>query len=150
MRRVLALTAAMAAMLALAAPAGATPPSGVNIEVDTDISSPFTASGPAVDDGVVCASGVVEDVFFKASGFQSNTGVNFQIVKEFTCDDGSGDFSVKLQVRLLFDDSPATFNWNVVDGTGAYENLHGTGTGVGLPCDTCFVLDVYDGGLHTH
>lgn len=125
------------------------PPSGVNIEVETDNFSPFTASGPAVDDGVVCASGVVEDVFFKASGFLSNKGVNFQIVKEFTCEDGSGEFSVKLQVRLLSDDSPATFNWNIVGGTEAYENLHGTGTGVGLPF-CCFVLDVYDGGLHTH
>lgn len=148
MRRVLVLTVAMAVMMGLALPASATPPSGVTIEVETDLTSPFTASGPAVTDGVVCESGLVEDVFFKATGFQSNRGVNFQIVKNFACDDNSGDFSVKLQVRLLFDGSPATFNWNVVDGTGAYENLHGTGTGVGLDCATCFVLDVYSGGLH--
>lgn len=145
---ILVLTAAL--MVAMAVPAGATPPSDVQFEVETDFGpSPFTASGPAVNAGLVCASGTVENVFFQASGFQSNSAVNFQIVNRFTCYEAPfGEFFVKLQVRLLLDGSPATFTWNVVDGTGGYEDLHGAGTGAGLPCGTCFVLDVYDGGLH--
>ena len=151
MRRVLILTVAMAVMLALAVPAGATPPSGVQFGVETSLSGggPFVANGPAVDDGVICEMGDVSQVFFKGSGFQSERAVNFQIIDQFTCDDGSGDFLVKLQVRLVFG-VPATFSWTVIGGTGDYSDLHGTGTGVGLPdeCGELCIFDVYDGRLH--
>lgn len=61
MRRVLLLTMTLAVMGALAVPAGATPPTPVYIEV-TSFSgevSPFVNSGPAVDSGLICGSGVV-------------------------------------------------------------------------------------------
>jgi hypothetical protein len=57
-----------------------------------------------------------------------------------------------MQARIDFRKG-TTFNWNVLSGTGDYEDLHAAGSGVGLsgvPCgdpDAC-VLDIYDGGLH--
>lgn len=69
-------------------------------------------------------------------------GFNILIVKRFTCDDGSGAFDVKLQVRI--DQKGDNFNWVILGGTGAYERLHGTGQGVGVypihrPRTTCSI-----------
>ena len=115
------LSGIMAAFLAtLAVPvasAGATPPSDVTIEVDTLFAGTgvFTASGPAVDDGVVCASGDTVDGSSKISG-NGKWGFNIQVVKEFTCDDESGSFLVKLQARVLFD-GPVLFHKEEKDGS---------------------------------
>ena len=150
MRRNIVLTLTIAVMMALAVPAGASPPTGVHIEVETSFGgpSPFVASGQAVDDGLVCAEGMVDDASGKVAGFSPN-GFNFQGVKHFICDDGSGEFFVKLQARIYFSEQPVKFNWNVVGGTGDYEDLHGAGSGVGLPlCGDDCVFDIYDGGLH--
>jgi len=148
--------AALVVVLVLAATGSlvwaATPPLDVEFEVPTTIPDgggpsfgPFTATGPAVDAGIVCASGDTIDVFGKASGFQSQTGVNVQVVKLFTCDDGSGDFLVKLQARI--DNKGDNFNWNILGGTGSYDKLHGTGKGIGLPIAEG-VLDLYTGAAH--
>lgn len=152
MRKLSSLFVIALILLLTAAPAAASsPPLDVDFEVPTVIPEegqtfgPFTATGPAVDAGLICESGSTIDVFFKVSGFQSQTGINFQDIKRFTCDDGSGEFFVKLQVRL--DRKGDNFNWNIVGGTGAYENLHGTGSGIGLPIPDG-VLDLYDGKLH--
>ncbi len=137
MRRVLIVLAALV-MLLLAlpvAPAGATPPSDVEITVPGFV-GPFTATSD-----VICPTGTVADLAGKAAGFQSGQGFNLQIVKEFTCDDLSGSFVLKLQVRIA---DGVRFNWIVVDGTGAYADLHGSGTGFVLLPDT----DVYMGGMH--
>ena len=134
--------------------AAASPPVGVEFEVTTTFPAPpdlfpsfgpFVATGPAVDDGIMCPTGETIDVFGKTSGSQSGRGTNWQVVKRFTCDDGSGDFLVKLQVR---DDWKGTnFNWVIVGGSGDYERLRGTGKGIGLPF-TGGILDLYSGGLH--
>ena len=137
-------------MLVLALPAAATPPSGVNIGVESSTiggPGPFVASGPAVDDGVICDTGTVVDESPKVTGFSPN-GFNFQGIKHFICDDGSGEFFVNLQARIDFRKG-TTFNWNVLSGTGEYEDLHGAGSGVGLDaCGPDCVFDVYDGGMH--
>lgn len=140
-----------ALLVTLALPAiSATPPSEVHIEVETSLLaalSPFVASGPAVDDGLMCTEGMVIDLNGKLAGF-SPTGFNFQGVKHFICDDGSGEFFVNLQARIDFRKG-TTFNWNILSGTEDYEDLHGSGKGVGLSvCGEDCVLDVYDGGVH--
>lgn len=149
---VFAVTAVLVMTLAL--PAGATPPNGVGFEVESSLlgdPGPFAASGPAVDDGLVCSEGIVVDASGKVTG-SSPTGFNFQGIKQFICDDGSGEFFVNLQARIDFRKG-ITFNWNVLGGTGDYERLHGSGSGIGIggvPCgdpDLC-VLDIYEGGLH--
>lgn len=81
--------------------------------------------------------------FVKAAGWQSGSAVNLTVGKDFTCDDGSGTFSAKLQVRIDFAEGVA-FRWVITGGTGAYQNLHGAGSGFVVPVDT----DIYQGGLH--
>jgi hypothetical protein len=156
MRRAFVLVAVAAVMLVALpmVPAGATPPSDVEFVVETEFlpdgttGGPFTASGPAVDDGLMCETGDTIDVFAKASGFQSGRGFNIQVVKLFTCEDGSGDFLVKLQVRI--DQKGDNFTWTILEGTGEYERLHGTGDGIGveLPGNPEGVLDLYSGAIH--
>lgn len=163
MRRLI-LVAAVAALFLVVLPvaaAVAAPPEDVTFEGPAFFDGPdagtgeFTASGPAVDSGMMCPSGALVDVYVKAAPMigQSPRGVNLQIVKEFTCDDGSGTFLVKLQVRIDYLKWP-TFNWVVMDGTGAYEDLKGNGSGFGLrPIFNCDpdpigVFDVYEGKLH--
>lgn len=143
--------AVVAALAVSAASVEATPPSDVEIEVDTLLAGTgtFTATGGAVDDGVVCATGDTLDVFGKFSG-QGLNGFNVQVVKEFSCDDLSGSFLVKLQVKVFFAGPVlSSFNWTVIGGDGAYADLHGRGNGVGLPPNAGFdILDVYTGRLH--
>ena len=153
LRRVLLVVLLQVVILAMALPAGATKPSGVDIVVETSLLSgtgPFVASGPAVDDGLVCAEGETNDVFAKTSGSSKN-GFNVQVIKQFICDDNSGEFFVKLQARIDYRKG-TTFNWTVVgDGTGNYEDLRGSGNPDGLPdCGPDCVLDIYEGGLHNH
>ena len=140
----------VAASVAISSPASATTPTGVDIEVETSLlgaPSPFVASGPAVDDGLVCDSGTVVDASGKVTG-GSPAGFNFQGVKHFTCDDASGEFFVNVRARIDFRKG-TTFNWNVLSGTGDYANLHGAGSGVGLDiCGPDCVFDIYAGGLH--
>lgn len=150
-KRLISATLLAAAMVLPASSAGATPPSDVMFEVPTVIPDdggptfgPFTATGPAVDAGLMCPSGETTDVFGKASG-GTPQGINFQAVKLFECDDGSGAFVVKLQVRL--DRKGDNFQWVVLDGFGAYEQLRGAGDGVGFPLPDG-VFDVYQGEVH--
>jgi hypothetical protein len=154
MRRSFRLAAAAAA-LALVLPLAstqATTPADVSFVVPTTFPpaggptlGPFTASGPAVDAGLVCPAGDTIDVGAMASGFRSRTGVNFHVVKLFTCGDGTGSFLVKLEVRI--DRRGDNFNWVILDGEGAYETLRGTGVGTGTPIPGG-VLDAYDGEVH--
>ena len=146
----LMVSALTAGLLLPAIPASATPPTAVHFDVPTSFGVPsdFTVTGPAVDAGVVCPNGQANDVFQKASGFQSGVGVNFLVVKEFVCADGSGSFTVKLQVRLDFRAGTDNFNWVILGGSDDYVRLHGSGSGVGVDAAENFVRDVYDGVVH--
>ena len=161
MRKAILLVAIVALFL-VALPigsAGATPPEQVTFEGPAYFMGPdagtgfFTATGPAVDSGTVCPEGTVVDVYGKLAPKmgQSPNGFNMQIVKEFTCDDDSGTFLIKLQVHITYF---PVFNWVVVGGTGDYEDLKGNGDGYGaFPLfnggpDPIGVWDVYEGRLH--
>jgi hypothetical protein len=145
-----AATAALALALPLAT-AQAAPAAAVHIEAQTSFlyegvsGGPFTATGPAVDAGLICATGQTIDVFAKPAGYQSHGGwLNLIIVKAFTCDDGSGAFLVKLEVRLGAHGDH--YGWVIMDGEGDYASLRGAGTGYGAsPLGDYDVLDVYDG-----
>lgn len=147
MRRMLALVVLMAVVV-MPAPAGAKgAPLTVTIVAPLDLNTgtgPFTASGAAVEAGVVCASGTFENVFTMVSG-GSPAGVNFQVVHRFTCADSSGTFALKLQVRL--DQRGDIFQWQVVGGTDAYAGLIGNGSGVGV-ADGDMITDTYVGQMH--
>ncbi len=125
-------------------------PLAVTFEVNTTLShpngGPFVATGPAVDAGIICSHGDTIDVDLKASGDESSGHVNYQVFKKFTCAETPTDsFIAKMQVRV-----GNKYSWLIVEGTGAYERLRGTGMGEGAtvegqPYD---VLDVLRGAVH--
>ena len=140
---------AMLLALAVSPAAASSPPLGVEIVAPTTIPpegfpsyGPFTASGPAVDAGLVCPTGQTIDLYVQAAGFQSGVVGNLLVIKQFTCDDGSGSFIVKLQVRTT-----STTNWVVLSGTDAYSRLHGVGQLYAEPWANG-VIDYYSGQLH--
>lgn len=155
MRRFFAFGAAVTLLMLM--PVGsvaATPPTDVVFVVETSLAgepAPFEAFGSAADEGLVCPAGTVVDATGMVTG-NSPVGFNFQGIKHFTCDDGSGEFFANVQARIDFSKG-VKFNWNVLRGTGDYEDLHGAGSGFGVPGVPCgdpneCVLDIYEGGVH--
>ena len=140
-------------LLAIAVmPASAAVPLAVRFEVDETIASGgiFVATGPAVDAGEMCTGGDTVDLVVEASGRPGGDFRNLRVLKEFTCEDGSGTFSVFLTVRLDLTTHDTTANWRVMrGGAGDYTNLGGGGTLVGIPNDQgASILDIYTGTLH--
>ena len=150
----IALLVTLLLVLSVVPGAASSPPLAVSFEVPSTIPpegppsyGPFTATGPAVEAGLVCASGDTVDLYFRTTPFQSPVGRSFQVVKLFTCSDGSGEFQVKLQVRI--DQRGDNFQWMILGGTGAYEHLRGTGKGIGVYDDPeVTVTDLYWGIVH--
>jgi hypothetical protein len=127
--------------------ARATPLEDVRITVDLTAVPGGHSFGPFVATGPVCPSGIAVDV--NGRGLVRPTGGHLQIWKTFRCADGSGWFQLLLQVDLQFDPWHDTFNWTVVEGSGAYVHLHGRGTGYGVPTtDHDGVFDTFVGEMH--
>jgi len=152
---ILGVLAATLAVTAIAAPVAAASPQSVTI-VSHVIFNPdgpnygdFVTSGAATDSGLICPSGTFVDIGLRFGGFQSDRGtVQVQVVKEFTCDDGSGTFVVKLQIQANFDTGIESFTWTVLDGTGDYASLRGAGTGSTVPTQVGNI-NTYVGFLRT-
>jgi hypothetical protein len=130
----------------------AAPPLLLHIEVQETIGSsgePFIASGSAVDNSLVCATGTVDDLEVIVSGPINGNFRILNVLKRFTCDDLSGTFDVKMVVKLDLLTNATTAHWKIVDGSGSYVNLKGNGTLVGTPIvPGTSILDVYDGKVH--
>jgi hypothetical protein len=135
-------------------PVFAAPPLGVHFEAYEEIANPgtpgpFSASGPAVDSGLMCDSGTVYDTSWSASGPPSGTFRILRVSKHFTCGDGSGEFDIAMVVRLDLTTSYTTATWRITGGTGDYAHLHGQGTLNGVPdIPNTSIWDYYDGKLH--
>jgi len=94
----------------------------------------FSAAGPAVDAGVVCANGTIE---FQASLDQPAGFDTWE--DEYICDDGSGSFI--LATIAFFEDGPVDAVWRLTSGTGRYENLAGGGIlSAGYGTETDFII----------
>lgn len=154
MRKFSLLTAAtmVAFVLMPAAPAVAAPPLAVEITVQETIpvtipggGGPFVATGPAVDAGAMCPTGSTINTALTSRG--SGSHVNLKVEKVFTCDDLSGDFVVKMRVKLDTVTGFTTARWNVMGGSGAYATLRGSGSLVGTPTVPGMIEDVYTGKL---
>jgi len=80
----------------------------------------FVASGPAVDEGMICAGGDVEEADSPGI-FVGNT---------FVCEDGSGSFVTETVVdtRGFEGEGLPVSDWRVVSGTGSHEKLQGEGS----------------------
>jgi hypothetical protein len=154
--RVFVLCTVLLLLVMVPAPfAGAKQSLDVEFEV-TVLAGSFTASGPAVTEGLMCESGTMENP--EPEKFVGNSDVvsNAQVVTVFTCDDDGaldGDtFVVKQQLHIdLTVESPTwTINWVVLSGTGAFAQLHGNGhgTGVLLSAPPFGPFDMLEGQLH--
>lgn len=80
----------------------------------------FIASGPAVDKGVICPAGEVEEGP-GASNIARNT---------FVCEDGTGSFGIETVVDLrgFEGEGVPVSDWTVTSGTEEYATLRGTGS----------------------
>ncbi len=106
-RAVLATLAAALIVMAIGSPAVAASPQALTLVSTTTFNDngpnygTFEASGPAVGNGVVCASGTFVDTGIHFAGFQSNKAVQLTVFKTYSCRDG--DFYVTMQIHANFD-----------------------------------------------
>ena len=109
--------------------------------------------------GIIPATGQVEDVGGATNvvHWPNGQGVqpeySFDVVKHF-CSAGSctgGTFDIKLSVKLDTSTHFTTATWIVISGTGAYQNLSGSGTLAGIPDvaggSWSGITDIYKGTL---
>jgi hypothetical protein len=147
MRR--SMTLAVGALaLALVAPgvATATAPQPVSFNgtftENSDVGTFYGAPAP------LCPSGTTKDVAGLAAGFQSGSGIQLLVAKEFDCATTDDTFTLLLQVHIEFaPEYTNRFTWTVLDGTGAFARLHGRGTGSAVPTSTGGI-DTYVGTIH--
>ncbi len=143
------LIAALAGVIATT-PAMAAKPLGVHIENLVDLSTnegQFSASGPAVNSGLLSATGYTSTSPVTVSPSQKGDGFAIlSMVKYFACEDGT--FDVELVVTVDWSASITYGNWHVLGGTGVYANLQGSGKLFGTgDASTNTIQDVYDGSL---
>ncbi len=119
--------------------ATATTPEAVTIYGTT--TSPvgsFTATEP------LCSGGTTLDLTGIAGGFQSNSRLEVLVTKEFTCANSADTFTLLIRAHItLPPDYSDQFTWTVIGGTGAFERLHGGGSGSAVGG-----IDTYTGEVH--
>ena len=128
----------------------------------------FSASGVAVDEGVVCESGTMEVGHFESpegvtitseeggalhEAARADGGVmDSYAVQEFVCDDGSGAFLMKLYSRVDFAEPEASFGiptWGIESGTGDYAGLSGSGDMTNEPRPTLGTASLVEAQVYT-
>lgn len=146
MRRRIGLIAAMLAVSVVGCSSG----DAITIELALGASVseliPFRASGVAVDEAAVCASGTMQQdrlespegipvtleegaALYEAARANEGT-MDVYSVEEFVCDDGSGTFTMKTHSHLdpaKSDSEQDTPTWEIDSGTGDYAGLSGSG-----------------------
>jgi len=120
--RNLVLTSALIASLALLAVGSASsslaPASSTAVTIDSVLTSPSSglATATFVATLPLCPAGTMLSTTDAKSG---------QTTQTFTCADGSGTFTLKLQ------DHAKKMTWSIASGTGSYANSRGSGIWVG-------------------
>jgi hypothetical protein len=117
----------------------------IAIDLDTGVET-FTTDSP-----LLCPSGDATTDFERGAGNFGAAG-SFHLTKLLTCDDGSGSFVIRVDAGTNFVVGEGTMGgWSVVrgSGTGAYEDLRGGGSIVGVNSDTAPIdlIDSYFGSL---
>jgi hypothetical protein len=113
--------------LIAAAPAGASIPQALTINVHRDGGDTWSASGAFSDAGSFVDSPGVPSFFAGSSS-------TIHVVRTFIGADGT--FTTRADARITATDNPnvlaVTGQWAVLSGTGAYENLSGAGASAEL------------------
>lgn len=141
----------LAVSLAGISAAAATPWLDLHVEVTYLFTTPgpftFTAAGRAVDEGLLCPTGLESTGPITAT--PSPDGDQFVIlsmVKHWECAGGSIDADLVVTLDLV---SGRTWgNWSVLGGAGAYAGVRGSGRLTGTPlAGGTGIRDVWDGKL---
>jgi len=108
------------------------------VDATIDVHSAFAdpAGSFTADSPVLCPEGTTHD---ETRVVGSDQVLNFKNVKTFTCADGSGTFTLRINAQVMPCSSTDRGAWSVIGGTGAYEGLRGAGDLVGtyFPNDAC-------------
>ena len=106
----------------------------------------FTATGPAVDNGIICDSGVASD--YNRAPIFTQYGLIWRSTRVFECADGSGSFTLRIMSNIFVNPYSNNGNWTLQDGTGAYVGLKGNGRLTGVIDSTEYLIDVFNGVFH--
>jgi hypothetical protein len=145
----------IAALLSITSPVAASTPADVTIvsimhpqpnDPIAPFSGTFVASGPAVDAGLLCGEGDVQDIVNPARGWQSSQVITLYVHKHFMCSDGSGSFEMNMQVLIA--PTRSTARWNITAGEGSYTRLFGAGGLTAVWLSEYDLEDTYFGKLH--
>lgn len=109
-------------------------------------SGTFVAYGSAVDAGVLCNSGIIQDIANPATGWRSNQVIILHVHKHFMCDDGSGMFEMDIEVPVTPAGTPA--RWVIRAGDGLYVRLFGAGGLTATWLSENELQDTYFGSVH--
>jgi Na+/melibiose symporter-like transporter len=147
MARPILATAAAFVMLMLTATLAAAAPVPAVIDVTAEFAQPgvFVAVSDAL-----CESGTTTDV---ATASTAGPVTTFDDLKTFTCQDGSGTFTLHIVARVIGCAATDSGTWKVVGGTGDYESLKGQGQLTGTyfggtsSCDAVGIVDHLTGKL---
>jgi len=133
-RRSLFITALLiVALFSMTIPVAASTPADITIvalmqpqpdDPTAPFSGTFVASGPAVDAGILCENGTIQDIANPAVGWQSDQIIKLYVHKHFMCNDGSGSFEMDMQVLISPKGTPA--RWVITTGDGIYARLFGS------------------------
>jgi hypothetical protein len=155
MRKILTISVVILLLLLTSAPVAAEQENTLTIDnpiifgSDPQFPSPFTAYGPAVDNGLFCDSGTVLTLVNMPAGSPSGYRLTFHDIKLFECADESGSITVLLNAHGFIDDPSNVGTWNVLSGTGAYASLYGRGDQSGVPfVEGGGITDTYTGWVN--
>lgn len=100
----------------------------------------FTASGPAVDAGVMCDEGTMTPVRIDGPPEPSGDLLQYATEEEHTliCKDGTGEVTLSIDMRRSWAGGLSVFNgtWSVAGGSGSYEAVTGSGELAGGTVDS--------------
>ena len=147
MRRVLLVVCLALLALPVASAAAASAPTPVTIQTQ----KPFgPAPGTFSATGAISDSGSFANVGRVVSAIPAPTFVINHLAQRF--EGALGSFTLRAQIKETVTADPLVLTgdgtWVVVDGTGAYATMHGTGTVTGTADEqTGVITRVYTGGV---
>jgi hypothetical protein len=111
-------------------------------------SGPFTATGAAVADGLLCASGTITELHTHGVGLPDGD-FRVLVLKQLACDDRPGTLELVLWVDVV-EGVGNSFEWQALWGTQALADIcGGGGEGSGVWAQDPAVIDSYAGRLRS-
>jgi len=149
-KKIIAIVAILITLISLTSVGATNKPSDVLIVSTMALSTgtgTFMATGPAVDNGLICPDGDVVDLSIRANGWQGNKVLLLFVEKQFICEDGSGSIFMNMNVHLVNSTPGTTATWRITSGSDTYEKIGGVGSLTGYPTDPDTIVDIYQGKI---